>query len=84
MRRVTRLTKQTSGQFTVNRHKTTHFQSCLGHFLSLVITNTYTHNLNPDIMWGEGEKKFSLEGQKCSNWCQHQRYYGPMKYLQPP
>lgn len=26
----------------------------------------------------------SLEGQKCWNWCQHQRYYGPMKYLRNP
>lgn len=65
IRRVTRSTKQTSGQFTVNTHKTTHFQSCSGHFLSLVITNTYTHNLNPDIMWGEGEKKSDLKDKSA-------------------
>lgn len=46
-KRVTRFTKQTSGQLTVITHTQSHTflntQSCSGHYLSLVIMNTHIH-----------------------------------------
>lgn len=55
------------------------------------IPHTRTHNSNPAFKRGKKSLKssflsmsISLEGQKCWNWCQHQRYYGPMKYLRNP
>lgn len=61
--RLTRLTKQTSWQFTVNTHARArtflNIQAFSGHFLSLVIILTYihTHIHNPDFMWGKKKKK---------------------------
>lgn len=60
--------------------------SVRGHHHSICIQYTITHTQPwPRNYAGkkQNEAKTTLEGQKCSNWCQHQRNYGPMKYLQP-
>lgn len=62
MKTGTRLTKQTSGQFTVNTH-TVMLRTfpVLGHHLNSRIqshSRTNTHNLIPDLMWKKNESAF--------------------------
>lgn len=56
--KVIHLIKKTSACLAEN--KQAHFQSCLGHFLSIVIISAQTH-------LREGKKKLALKGKSAQN-----------------